>query len=216
MLLADGHLCICLCICLCIQECSSAPSVDAYCVFSVVLQDLPLLMVSDTVLTFCFARISDEKAAIRHKTLECLGVLSQCFLKQICDLFIKKLHAVKSEQDARTYTFFQRVSERCHAKKRMKTDNGASQIVDELCCFVSIVLRFPLFSRPFAFCFQAIKNFAFGVSTPSQAATTMQYLASLRQAMSSVERGVLRQEMCESLKAIYTKILDRSECCEMP
>jgi len=60
--------------------------------------------------------------------------------------------------------------------------------------------------REFASFQHCVPFLDFRVSPPSQRAT-LDYLTALLEFMKSVDRGVLRQEICQSVDALYTKIL---------
>lgn len=68
--------------------------------------------------------------------------------------------------------------------------------------------------REYATIQAAVSNLEFGVETPTQAAKTIEYLQSLHECMKSFDRGVLRKEVCESLKAIFCKVLKHTNMSE--
>jgi hypothetical protein len=65
--------------------------------------------------------------------------------------------------------------------------------------------------REFASFQRAVGYIEFGVSSPMQTQITTSYLQELYKEMKKIDRGVLRQEICISLAAIFTRIMNPAD-----
>ena len=136
-------------------------------------------------------------SAVRHAACRLLGTLSVSFLPNITSLLVEKMTAAKKDQAKREFASFQRcvsfLDFRVGTPQQVQ-HNHTHTMERRKFPRLSVQLASPCFASPLPVLCCQVK-------------VTVEYLTSLLAEMKNVDRGVLRQEMCQSIDSIYTKIL---------
>jgi hypothetical protein len=148
------------------------------------------------MLTFCFDHLHHTHSVpVRHAAALCIGVLSRFFLAKVEFLFTDRLKKLKKDKELREYASYQKAVKYLDFGVATRTSHLNSAPTFLYRSVPSVVLTQSLFA-------------CLHLPSDEQYELTMRYLTSLLLAMKNVERGVLRQEICASLKDVFTNILN--------